>query len=228
MVNQPYSEPSRPDNPALAAWADAGLRAVTLPSGTEVRIRLVPIEQLVKRGLIPSELTKIAMSAAMGGFSTAELTEDEFRNFMKLVDELVCRMLRDLRTGTEADGSPTWTPITLTPAMLDEFELPGDDLDQLGLIAIRRTSAELVTLESKINRGIMPAEEAEGARKEAETASDSTGSFSRFHSGPGVPPPGADGADVRAAAVKPVGDQRPGRRARLRSSGSGSTSRSGG
>jgi hypothetical protein len=205
-----YQAPAKGSNPALDLWAGSALRDVMLPSGTWVRIRLTPVEQLVKRNLIPDDLTGVAMRVATEGVNTKGLSAEEMREFLRYVDEVVCQMVREVKVGEE------WTPVTLTPAIMEEFDFPGDDLEQLGLIAIRRSSPEIVTMNSKLAHGMITAAQVAEARKEAEAGT--TGDLLPFRQEPEVPRPSPDGEGVLDETVGASGDIRPGSRARLRSS----------
>lgn len=212
-MTRAYESPEKGVNPALEQWAGAGLRSVLLPSGFEIRIRLIPVEQLIKRGLIPTELTSIALRFATSGVATSELDEAGMKDFLSMVDEVVALMIRDIKIGDE------WHPVTVTPAMFEEFDLPGDDLEQLGLIAIRRKTPEIVTYESKLAKGLVDIADAVTERKEAEEAEGSTAPFRVVRGESEVPDPSSDGGDVRTEAERPRGNNRSRRSPRLRSSG---------
>lgn len=214
-MTKPYTEPAKGSNPALELWAGAGLREVLLPSGTEAKVRLIPVEQLVKRGLIPDDLTNIALQFATSGVETAKLDAEGMSTFLRMVDEVVAQMVREIRVGDE------WVPVTLTPAMFEEFDFPGDDLEQLGLIAIRRKTPELVTLESMRGRG---QKISDGQKREAEQADGSSVPFQDARSEPEVPDDSGDGGTVRVAPLGTPRDIRSGGRARSRRSGSRSAS----
>ena len=216
-MTRSYQEPEKGLNPALEAWSQASLREVLLPSGTWVRIRLTPIEQLVKRDLLPDDLTGIALRMATEGVNTRGMDAEGFGSFLRLVDEIVCQMIRAVKVGEE------WTPVTLKPGDLAEFDFPGDDIEQLGLIAIRKTSAEKVTLDSKIARGLVEVSDIAQARKEARMSDDSTEGLAGFREDRDLPPDSSGGPDVRDEAVDARRDSRPGRRARLRSRGASPT-----
>ena len=144
---------------ALRGWTEAGWRKVLLPSGVWLRVRLPSIDHLLRKNAFPHELEAIVLKYTMGSFRLSELTKDETIEFLRMRDTLIVHTVRERLVSGDPDDEkkdpPVWEPIDLAPHIDELGELlPGDDLDKLGLIAMRYQTPQAVTAQSRINLGL--------------------------------------------------------------------------
>lgn len=186
---------------AIRGWTELGLRKVLLPSGAWVRIRLPSLDHLFRRNAFPHELEAIVIRFTMGeALRLNDLSSDELRDFLAMKDHLIAFTVKQRLVSDDPNADPdaddaVWEDVDLEPFVLElEQLLPAEDLDKLGLIALRQVSPEGVTAESRMKRGL---EAAIGQMKEEEGAGRSAGDFRRVDHDAERAAPSADGADVR-------------------------------
>lgn len=131
---------------ALEAWGQRGLHEVLLPSGTTVRIRIPEADQLIRKGLLPGDLMDVASRFVTTGVDLEAAPADDRMRFDLMVRHMVASMIR----GVQADDG-TWMdlPAGLQVSLIDELELPPDDIRALELIARRSTTPAVVSAASR-------------------------------------------------------------------------------
>jgi hypothetical protein len=208
---------------ALRGWAEAGLHTVTLPTGTIVRVRLPSIEHLLRKKVFPHELEALAMRFTMEKVVYRDLDTEGREQFLAMKDRLIAYSLRQrLVSGSGEDDDPAneWEDVDLTPFLLDlEQVIPAEDLDALGMIAIRYKPPAAVTAESRMQRDMtdrllrrQPGEPAENRTPEGESA-PVAGDFRRVDNDAGGDAARADGGEIRLPAEQRNGARRSGNRA---------------
>jgi uncharacterized protein YceH (UPF0502 family) len=194
---------STPRSLALAAWSEAGYRRLDLPSGVSVRIRIPSLETLIRREVVPSALVGMALQYATSEIKVADLDTAGIVQFLGLKDFLVAYMVR----GIYGDDGEVQA-LDLTAAEVAELDLPSDDLDALGLVALRSRTVEEVNARTRTLRELRELGE---VSPEAERVAE----LAREEAGPDLGPlrrerpralRGDHGADVRRAAVGAPGD----------------------
>lgn len=130
---QTETQPSPITKPRDAkAWAKRGDHTVTLPSATEVTIRLPSLPALAKAGAIPNDLlayiTPKAAAADRGEDPTPEMTTETLMNESAWRDFIISTMCVSPKVAPEDVGSLPEEDIS----MLSEFALRQRDTDALG------------------------------------------------------------------------------------------------
>lgn len=187
---------------ALRGWTERGFRAVLCPSGTWLRIRLPSVDHLMRRNVFPHELEAIVLKFTMQEFRLDQLPGDELRDFLGMKDHLIAYMVRETLTqGADPDAEDAvWEPIDLTPFVLElETVLPAEDLDVLGMVAIRRMTPETMTAKSRIRLGVAASIE-QRTREEGE-AGPTAADFRGVDPDAERAATSADGSDIRLRAI---------------------------
>jgi hypothetical protein len=208
---------------ALRGWTELGLRKVLLPSGAWIRIRLPSLDHLFRKGAFPHELEAIVIRFTMGtAIMLDQLSTDELREFLAMKDHLIAYTVKQRLVSDDPDAEDAeWEDVDLTPYVLDlETVLPAEDLDKLGLIALRRATPETVTVDSRMRLGLLGAV---GRMKEEEESGQSAGEFRGMDPDAERAAPGSDGQDVslqseRSAESEPAARGASGARSRRRAS----------
>ena len=130
---QSQTQPSPVTKPRDAkAWAKRGEHTVTLPSATEVTIRLPSLPSLAKAGAIPNDLlayiTPKAKAADEGQEPTPEITQETLMNEVAWRDFIISRMCVSPTVAPEEVSSLPEEDIV----MLSEFALRQRDTDAIG------------------------------------------------------------------------------------------------
>jgi hypothetical protein len=158
----------------------------------------VPDAEVIIRGdAMPAELMSIARKFASRIIDTDELDEDEMLRFVDFTRELAALTVRAVRL----DGADSeWQEVKLHGADLDDFE--PEDIEQLRMIALRRSTAATVTARTRALDGAISALEASVvAEREAGATVDGYREFRGEREGA---EPGADGPDVRSEPEQDV------------------------
>lgn len=182
---------------ALEAWGKRGLHEVLLPSGTTVRIRIPEADQLIRKGLLTGELLEVASRFVTTGVELKDATSEELLRFDLMVRHMVANMIRGVQA---EDGTWMDLPAGLQVELIDQLELPPDDIRALELIARRATTPAIITAASRASLAGLEAidaaapEIAAAAEREAAATVDGWAAFRRE-------PEGAvdreDGSEVR-------------------------------
>jgi len=202
-----------PQSTALNAWAERGLRLVVLPTGTQVKVRLPPMDSLIRRGIIPPELRAMALKFATAGVDLEKLTDDELEQFLQFKNRLVAECVKYV--ANEPAGTPpdqvTWEAVTLRAEDLEEFQLDDSDLTAINAVAMRQATPEAVSADALATLGLT--QEAQAAR-DAVTPGQAVPDYAAFRGEPGGPGDRVPGEDVGDAALATPGHRRSGRRVR--------------
>lgn len=193
---------------ALSRWAAKGDREVTLPTGTRVKVRVPPVEQLIRDKGMPTELRGMVLQFATTGFDTEKLDAEGLEHLLTLQALLASRTIRALWN----DETEQWDEVRLTPDQLDELGLPSEDLTAIEHIALRRATPNQITVHAKRDLGLVAPEEAEVVQQEE--AGGTVDAFGPFRDQSGGAGAGAAGAAVGAAAQRDAGHSGPGAGAR--------------
>lgn len=188
---------------ALRGWTERGFRAVLCLSGSWIRIRLPSIDHLLRREVFPHELEAIVIRYAMNTFKLDELDPTELREFLQMKDHLIAYMVRErLVEGADPDAEDAvWEPIDLAPYVLElETVLPAEDLDDLGLIAVRKTTPEAVTAKNRMRLGL--AASLDQRAKEEGEAAPTADDFRGLDNDAGRAAPGANGPSLQLLAER--------------------------
>lgn len=190
----------------LRGWTERGIHTVTLPTGMIVRVRLPSVEHLLRKGVFPDELVGMAVRFTMERVVVRDLNEEDRNRFLRMKDELIAYCVQEqLVEGSGAPDDPEnkWEPLDLRPYLLDlSVVIPSEDLDALGMIAIRYKSPLAVSAESRAMLRVMAAldgrvtEEHETPEREGEAA-PTAGEFPRVDNDADGAPDSADGEGVR-------------------------------
>lgn len=203
----------------LALWQKAGQHTVMLPSGLWAKVRIPNAELLIRTGRVPEQLRAIAIRFATSGISVANVAPAEAQDFLNFVYVLVGESLLALAPkGSDPDDEAAFTRVRLSGSELREMEIPQEDLAAIVRIANRSESPAGVTTTSMIENGMGDAARAMRMTK-AEAAKPATiAEYAGFRGKRSGDPRGADGAEVRAAAVGDDGDRGSADRVRTRRS----------
>jgi hypothetical protein len=143
------TKPASPD--MIDRWRNKGLRQVTLPSLTRMKIRIPSGDMLVRSGAMPQDLRALAIQFATAGIELEKLDETAIDQFLKMKNVLIAWAVREIYTGeaefTERlqDDDPDWQPISISADEIDDAELDGDDLGALAAIVMRQRTPNQVT-----------------------------------------------------------------------------------
>lgn len=203
----------------LALWQKAGQHTVMLPTGLWAKVRIPNAELLIRTGRVPDQLRAIAIRFATQGISAAGVAPTEAQDFLNFVYVLVADSLLALApAGSDPDDEAAFTRVRVTFSELREMEIPQEDLAAIVRIANRSETPESVTVTSMIGRGMHDSAKAMRMTK-AEAAKPATiADYAGFRGKRSSDPRGADGAEVRAAAVGDDGDRGSADRVRTRRS----------
>ena len=215
-----------PKNGIVSRWGSTALRPVELPSGMKALIRLPDVNDLILRDAVPADLREVAMQYATTGIEVDKLDQDQLRQFVHFTYELVARSIRYMAApdspawdAFRVAGDPSdegWEAVALTARELQESDVDPADIEALGQIVGRQKTPNEVTALTRFDRGLMKGSAL--AEAIADESGSRVGDFAPFRPESGGADDGADGEDVRDAAVRPDGDRRPGRRVRGRRS----------
>jgi len=215
---------------ALAVWGVSALRAVELPSGMRALIVLPNTVDLIAKKKLPEDLREIAMKYATAGIEVSSLDEKGQGDFLRLTYELVAAMVKYLAVPgstaweqfKEIGGKPIdegWEPVTLTPELLrDESSVDQADVEKLVLIAGRQLTPNQVTLQSRVDHGVITLADVEQGAIDTAQEGETVRDLAEFRRLAGFAAGGADGEDVRGAAVGAPRGLRSRRRVRSRRS----------
>jgi len=219
---------SGPKN-ALAQWGSVALRPVELPTGTRALVRLPNAPALVAADAFPQDLRQIAALHVSKGITYSELEPADFAKAARFTYEMIARSLRYLAPrestawdqfveGGEEPEEYGWQKVDLTAADLAEMDIDQDDLDALGLIAMRKLTTFDVTFNSRLARGVISEQEQRQARRQLELDKELAGGggeslqdFAAFRGQSGGPERGDDGgplADATVGASRRAGSRR--------------------
>ena len=195
-----------------------------LPTGTIFAFRIPDPEDMVKRGLIPEELRRVALKfAAQAEQNAAELDTDELTKMLRLFRGMVAQMLRYIWQGDEEPidawaqfdpSNPNWQPVTLTAADFEEVMIEGDDYAALQAIVQRQVTAKGVTALALRDRNLITLDEFD--KMIAGESSKTVSAWASFRGNAGSSEPGARGEGMERAPVGVGIDNRSARRARAR------------
>lgn len=203
---------------ALRRWQAKSTRAVWLPSGTWLQIKLPSALQMAAAGGLPDELRTVAIRFATVGIDLTALDQEGFDRFESFRRRLVASAILMIDT---ADAQPdpehplrpagaTWERLELAPDQL--YELPADDLTALNELVDRRKTVEQITGRTIILRGLADKLALPAAAKEG--AGSGLAGFRGDGRGAG---PGESGGEVRDQAEPDARPRGPGPRPRPRS-----------
>lgn len=202
---------------AIDRWMNAGLRQVTLPTGTRMKLRIPAAEQLIRHNVMPQDLRELAVKFASTGLVIEELTPDDLEQFLKMKQVLVAWSIREIYAGdapiTEkvADDDPAWQPIEISADEIDAAEIDADDLGALTSIVLRQRTPNEVTAVvwadiGKLERGSLDEQlrsleaedEGETVGRFRDVRADERGADARADGGDVGLPPESDGRDPRS------------------------------
>jgi len=202
---------SGPKN-ALAAWGSSALQYVELPSGTKMLVKLPNVALLVSTGQFPQELRKIASKYVSSGIELKELDDEGVGEFLGLTYNLIGRAIRYIAlpdSPAEKPGDEGWEPVTLTGPEVREMDVSQDDLDTLSNLVHRKTSTQMATYASRMERGLLDEQAAKMALRDlAEGGGDTLEQMAGFRGQPGGAERGDDGSAVGVKAERPARAQR--------------------
>lgn len=99
---------------------------------------------MVRTGQLPDTLLAIAGRFITTGVKLDEAPAEDRLRFVELTRAMIAAMVRAVQA---PDGA--WEDVALTPADLDELELPQDDLRMLELVATRQATPAIATASSR-------------------------------------------------------------------------------
>lgn len=211
----------QPNADLIDRWRDAGLRQVTLPSLTRMKIRIPAADMLVRSGAMPQDLRDVAIKFATSGISLEELDPEQIDQFLQLKNVLIASAVRELYTG-DADftdripnDDPAWMPISIRAEDLDGSEIDGDDLGALAAIVMRQRTPNQVTAAVWQDEGKLDRRTAEDFDAAERARGETVTPFPRVPSDERGADAGADGEDVELPAESDGRDPRSSRRARV-------------
>jgi hypothetical protein len=195
---------SGPKN-ALAAWSQSALRPVELPTGMKALVVLPDVNALLKHEKLPDELRAIAMQFATTGVDVGKLDGPAIVEFVRFSYELVADGLKWLAPPDseawdkfrETGDSPAvegWEPVRLTGHELQEMTVDQGDIAALVAIVGRQKTPNEVTIESRIDRGLM-------TRPKLEDDGERVGDYATFRGGTPSADAGVHGEDLREPPV---------------------------
>lgn len=111
-----------------------------------MRIRIPEADQLIRKGLLPGDLMDIASRFVTTGVDLEAAPSEDRLRFDLMVRHMVGNMIRGVQ-----DDDGTWMdlPVGLQVELIDQLELPPDDIRALELIAQRATTPAIVTAASR-------------------------------------------------------------------------------
>lgn len=188
----------------LAQWAAAGLHRVLLPSGIWAKVRLPDTEIFIRAGRLPEAVRAIALRFATSGISPSDIKEEDAGPFISFQYALAAATIRAMAPrGSDPDDDASYVTVRLTGAELQESEIPQEDLHALVRIANRNVTPAAVSYSSLVDGGLGQATQAAQAamREAVEKAGATLPDYADFRGKRSGTLDGADGGEVRAAAV---------------------------
>lgn len=204
----------------LRAWATKGLHHVLLRGTlTWVQMRVPNPEMMLRKGVIDQALRGMVLKYQAAGLDLDTMPDEDLQTFLRMLDSMTTYAILGLGpsgpahvlathtiAGEERQGPPpdAFTPVHLTPGMLEEWQFDEVDLEDLKAIALRRATPLQVTSRARAEAGAITPAELE--RVEEEEASDTTPGWSTFRDGSGGPPARLPGGEVGETAELPARD----------------------
>lgn len=205
---------SGPTNAVLDRWLAGGQRPVLLPSGTAFRIRIPDAEELIIRGLVPSDLREIALKFGASSVTPETLDTESLSLLLRFMRTMVAHSLKSIWSGPTSPqtfaelmaADAPWEPISVMLADLEEGTIDGDDYAALQGIATRKFTPEQITAYTLKERGRITKADAEAIAEAA--VPETVRGWSSFRGEAGSPDPGGASATVERAPEQPARNPR--------------------
>lgn len=181
-------------NPALEAWAARATQPVLLPSGTWAKVRPPDPEVLVRGNALPDDLAGIVTELVTKGIDTDELSPEQLLNWVAYTR--FAAAISVVALGEDENGP--WHEVSLTPEDLDD--MPPTDTDTLRSLALRHTTARMVTAGTKAAMGSI--DQLEAAAIRVREAGATVDGYRGFRGGQSGGEPREDRPDVRPEAER--------------------------